>query len=96
MSKLVKESLNEEIDDNGLSLYKISELSAGGESVERLIGVYRATDKLAARQLAAEWEENEDIVKTGFYEVEEVSEEDLWNEKKRLQDELDKLEPKEY
>ena len=76
--------------DNAMRLFKVYEGDDYGRAV-RILGIFKATSEDEARELAAEKFNNKEIVTTGFYGADEISEEDLEDKKARLQSELDRL-----
>lgn len=73
-----------------MGLFRICELDMDGRHFRCYHGVFRASTKKEAREIAAKYYNNNDIVKTGFYYAERVTKQQLDKEKKVLVNKLKK------
>ena len=80
----------DKLDGGEKLLFKIDEVGDYGRTIWTL-GVFRAKNGDEARELAAEHFNNKEIVTTGFYAANEVSERELKKEVAELEKQIAKL-----
>jgi hypothetical protein len=76
---------------NETTLFQINELNDNGRAIYSL-GIFRASSKIQAREIASKYYNNKEIITTGFYGASEINEKLIEIQKQNLLDQLAKLE----